>query len=268
MSDTQTKDNIGKQRKRPTKSYEMLLLREVDACCPICHKYLFYNKGNQLRNKYEIAHIYPFSAKPEEEILLSGLERLSDDLDSIKNLIILCRDCHKFFDQPRTAEGYLEMVELKKRLIQNTNVKDNRYNSTINEQMSVIINEIQNYDDDKLDDLPQLSLSIKTIDEKVSDNGDSSINNILKRNIKTNVTYYYTLIEDLLKQANSREIDSAEEISMRVKLYYIELKRKGINQKESFNFLVDWLHQMTGSKCRTTSEIIISYFVQHCEVFE
>lgn len=254
-------------RKKIAKHWEQLLFSEVNSCCPVCLKFLCYEtETNQMRGLYEIAHIYPFSPRPDEEILLRGLERLSDDVDSNDNLILLCRDCHKKFDNPRTIAGYIKMVDLKKKIIKNNSVNYDMYKSQITYQMSIIIDRIKNIDDDDIEQ--PLNLSAKALNEKIFIKGDKSISNTLRRQIQNNVTYYYQIIESCLRESNFRELDSAEEIAIKIRLYYLTLKRDGMNQSECFKYITEWLYKMTDSNCRTTSEIIVSYFIQHCEIFE
>nr|WP_277399219.1 HNH endonuclease signature motif containing protein [Escherichia coli] len=70
--------------------------------------------GKRKIKLYEVAHIYPFSPREEEKELLKDEQRLCDDVDSEDNLIALCRDCHKLFDNPRTIEGYRDNVRYQK----------------------------------------------------------------------------------------------------------------------------------------------------------
>ena len=53
-------------RKRATENLESIFLDEVHSLCPICGKYLLEEKNGKTVKKYEIAHIYPLSPKPEQ----------------------------------------------------------------------------------------------------------------------------------------------------------------------------------------------------------
>ena len=50
--------------------------------------------------------------------MLKDEERLSKDVNSLDNVIAVCRICHKKFDTPRTIEEYRSWVRLKKKLLQ------------------------------------------------------------------------------------------------------------------------------------------------------
>ncbi|MFQ2044281.1 ABC-three component system protein [Aeromonas veronii] len=52
-----------------------------------------------------------------------------------------------------------------------------------------------------------------------------------------------------------------------VKTYYIKLKKQGLNQTQIFSALTDWLKNSTSHKNSEAAEILVSYFVQNCEVY-
>jgi len=60
---------------------------------------------------------------------------------------------------------------------------------------------------------------------------------------------------------------TTETISSQIKTHFLLLKKQGINQKEIFEAMVTWLQKQTRQDSREASEIIISYFIQNCEIF-
>src|SRR6185312_9521489 len=105
------------KRKTYSAADENAFTTEVDGKCPLCGKALFYKKGKSSFKGYEIAHIYPLNAKPEEVQELKDEERLSSDLNAFQNLIALCVECHNKFDKPRTAVEYRRLGAIKRSLI-------------------------------------------------------------------------------------------------------------------------------------------------------
>ena len=104
-------------RKKYTENQYIILFNEVDGLCPICSIKLIYEKADKLNKRVNLAHIYPHSSTPEEKKLLENVERLSDDVDNIKNIIWLCPNCHEKFDKPRTLEGYNKILNIKKKIL-------------------------------------------------------------------------------------------------------------------------------------------------------
>ena len=97
---------------------KMLLFNEVNGHCPICGEKLTHKKRDKIIRTFEVAHIYPANPRPDEVELLKDEERLSNDVNSLDNVLAVCRICHKKFDTPRTVEEYRSWVRLKKALIQ------------------------------------------------------------------------------------------------------------------------------------------------------
>ena len=117
-------------RKKYTENQYIILFNEVDGLCPICSIKLIYEKADKLNKRVNLAHIYPHSSTPEEKKLLENVERLSDDVDNIKNIIWLCPNCHEKFDKPRTLEGYNKILNIKKKILQKREIEEGVSNAT------------------------------------------------------------------------------------------------------------------------------------------
>ena len=129
---------MGDNRRIFSDNEKMVLFNEVDGRCPICGKTLTNIKNKQIVKMIEVAHIYPANPLPEEVELLKDEERLSDDINSLDNVIAVCRICHKKFDTPRTVEEYRSWVRLKKKLLQDAKLKDTYALFNIEEEIKVL----------------------------------------------------------------------------------------------------------------------------------
>ena len=109
------------KRREFSDNEKMLLYNEVNGRCPICGGVLVYTKNGKINKSFEVAHIYPANPRSEEEELLKNEERLSDDVNDLKNVIAVCRICHKKFDTPRTGEEYRTWVRLKRNFFKKLN---------------------------------------------------------------------------------------------------------------------------------------------------
>ena len=81
---------MSNNRKKFTENDNLILYSEVEGMCPLCPNTLMYEKNDQNRKNYEIAHIYPLNPKADEIKLLKDQERLSTDPNDLKNQICLC----------------------------------------------------------------------------------------------------------------------------------------------------------------------------------
>ncbi len=248
------------KRKKPSENMGLVLFDEVSGVCPKCTKPLMKKNNNQFIKIFEIAHIYPNSPLPHEVELLKDEERLSEDIDHENNLIALCRDCHKIFDNPRTAEGYREMVAVKKELQRLSNLKKGWFDNVVDEEINKIVASLASFPGDAFE---ELSLEALMVDAK----SDETLNGLVKLKIKNNIKYFYSDIKYKFSELDRAKPYTSDTIYSQVKTYYLKLKRQGLDQTQIFSALTDWLKNSTDSKNTEVSEIMVSFFVQNCEVY-
>lgn len=252
-------------RKTISKYDELQLFSEVDGVCPNCTTILIGNKSGKKRKDYEMAHIYPLNPKPEELVILKDVEKLNTDSNHPDNLICLCLKCHNEFDNPRTLEEYLKLFSKKKKLINLFKEKSYWTNSNIENEIFQLIDFLANEDTD-LEDEDILNYDPKTIDDKTN----SSITKLTKRKIHINVQEYFNKVKNKFRDLDKLQPGTTETISIQIKQHYLLLKKNDPtkNQKELFDAMTNWLNKRTQNISYESSEIIISYFVQNCEIFE
>lgn len=248
------------KRKKPTENMGLVLFDEVGGICPKCTKPLMRKSKGQMTKIFEIAHIYPNSPRPHEIVLLKKEERLSEDVDDESNLIALCRDCHKVFDNPRTIEGYCEMISIKKELQRISNLKKSWFDNSIDAEINKVIASLVSFSGEALEGL---SLEAITVDSK----SDETLNGLVKLKIKNNVKYFYSDIKLKFSELDKAEPYTSDMIYSQVKTYYLKLKKQNLDQTQIFSALTDWIKNSTDCKNTEVSEILVSFFVQNCEVY-
>lgn len=252
---------MSNKRKNYTPNQYTILYNEVDGLCPLCSIKLIYEKANKLSKRVNLAHIYPHSPTEEEKKLLANVEKLSDDVDNIKNIIWLCPNCHEKFDKPRTLEGYNKLLNIKKMLLQKREIQEEFNNYQIEEDIKRILNILA--EDNSNDDEVILEYDPKTIDSKLN----KTINNLTKRKIKNYVRDFFHIVKKEFQNIDSIKTTKSTLIATQVKVFYLKAMDKNVNQEDIYNYLVDWLDKKT-SVSLDASSIVISYFVQNCEVFD
>ena len=251
-------------RKKITENPKLLLFAEVNGYCPTCPNQLIYEKNKKKFKRFEIAHIYPLNPTKIELELLKNEEKLDADPNSLNNLICLCVDCHTKFDKPRTVIEYQNLVSIKKKLISRNLEKEVWNNTTLEKEIFDIIELLSDQDFDfSTDDI--LSYNPKTIDAKT----DNTITYLTKRTIHRNVQDYYSLIKNKFSELDKIAPLTTETISSQIKSHYLTLSKQQIDksQKDTFDAMVSWLSKRTNQHSNEASEIIISYFIQNCEIF-
>lgn len=247
-------------RKSGTDNQDMYLYEEVEGVCPKCTDPLMYEKNRQMRKQFQKAHIYPLNPTKDELIILNGVEKLSSDVNHLDNLIALCSKCHGQFDNPRTLEGYLEMLELKSRLIRETKSKNVWGDFSLEVEIRLVIESIAF--DESLDYEEEIEYDPIAIDAKT----DDTISPLTKRKIKGDVTQYFSIVKQKLKEVDSLKQSASDIISSQVKTYYLKMKSIHSDQQSIYEEMIRWLHKKTNSKSYDASSIVVSFFIQNCEV--
>lgn len=246
-------------RKGYGENFDLLLFEEVDGVCPKCTTSLIVDKNGRKIKRFEKAHIYPLNPRSDEVSLLENEERLSIDVNAYENLLALCNGCHDIFDNGRTVEEYREMVAIKKALLRHGRSKRTWSEYPLEQDIANIIEELS------VDDIvfeEDLALDPKQIDRKA----DGTLKPLTKRKIKRDVEYF-KFIQEKLKAIDSIEPTRSELIAQQIKSYYIKLEGIYATQEEIYYEMAKWLSKKTKSSNEQASSIVISFFVQNCEVF-
>lgn len=239
-----------------------ILLPEVNGRCPLCGKYpLSQEKNGRILKNYEVAHIYPHSPTKEQLKVLQGVPR-ADDIESLDNVILLCKDCHSKQDFHTTVEDYTNLFNIKKRLQNNAISREKLSNNNIDESILNIIYSLKNL---KKADLKPLDLKMEPlkISQKVKDDF------LLLDAIKDKVLRYYRFIQEQFQILEGYSSNNFETVASQIRTAYLKANSSGISQEEVFNQLVSWLENINSeTSSNIACQIIIAFFVQDCEVFD
>lgn len=249
-------------RTQITENLDLLHIQEVNGYCPLCGKNLLVKKGKRVNKQYQIAHIYPNSPRKSQERELSGLERLGENCESFDNKVVLCKNCHGYYDDHTTKEEYLKILELKKNLLEKSNVRDHISSDELEEELIEIIEEIIMVGDE---DLRKVELRYKGM--KISKKLDDS-NSLLRRKIERNVSLYYGFIKEAFQNMEDEGKKKFNLIAAEFKTAFIKSSYESKDKQVIFDVLVEWVNSQVSSKSHEACEIIVSFFVQNCEVFD
>ncbi|MGE7185585.1 ABC-three component system protein [Peribacillus sp. NPDC006672] len=248
-------------RRNPTDNESAMLLSEVENLCPLCSITLMYEKSGQKKKRFEAAHIYPLNPTSIEAEILKGEERLHEDVNHLNNFIALCRRCHKQFDHPRTVEEYRKLYNLKKMLIARAEARDKYHDYQIELEIKQIIFKL--IEDSHEGNFSALGMNALKLDEK----SDDTLTGITKRKIRNDITDYYIYIREQFTLLDKQEPDSFELIASQIRTFYLKLKKTETSQQTVYEQLTEWLSKKTENSTKDACGIIISFFIQNCEVF-
>lgn len=252
------------KRKDYTPAQNIALTCQVSGVCPLCTEPLFHTKKGKSYKAYEIAHIYPLNPSPEEIELLKDEEKLSDDVNDEKNVIPLCESCHGKLDKFRTAEEYRLLVQLKKGLLERSYQELLWKQFGIESELISIIESLYELDITEIDNSVDISYDPKTINDKTN----QSISRPTVRKIRNNVTDYYSFIKSQIAILDKSNAEFSNLVSLQIKTFYTKQKQQQISQQAVFDNIVKWIQMKTKPQSKDGAEIITSFFIQNCEVFE
>ena len=89
----------------------------------------------------------------------------------------------------------------------------------------------------------------------------------LQRKVLFDVTTLYEAVKDILDRLSGEDRLNTERFAKSIRKMFLEAEDKLSSQSDIYNLLVDNMYNKIGHKHKEECEIIISYFVQNCEVF-
>jgi hypothetical protein len=250
-------------RRSYTQAEELALTTQVEGYCPLCGESLFYVKRAKSHKGYDLAHIYPLNPKPEEVTELGSVILLNANVNHPDNIIPLCTDCHTRFDKPRTREEYEHLAAVKRELVERARQREIMNDFPLDEDIRRIISRLHDInigDSDSSD----LALEAKSLDDKF----DDSLPKPTRQKIRHAVTDYYQHVRREFRELELQTPAASQLIYSQVRAFYLKHKRLGLPQSAIFRNVVEWVERTTSPSTREAAEIVASFFVQNCEVFE
>lgn len=231
--------NIKKKEKQIN---ELPFLEEVKNCCPLCHTSLIKNLKNNCSTNFEVVLI-------TNDLSLSEFN---------ENKIALCKKCANEYLSEYTKEKQNVLIKIKTDLLNEQNIQEQILNQQLEEQILEVIEKLQIFDGNyKLEKKRLPTLKIK---QKVEPQNFTLINEV-----ENHVTIYYRFIEELFAESNSYK---KVKIHISNVFNILELETNG-NQKEIYTKIANWIMQKLNlnDKYELSCKIIVSFFIQNCEVF-
>ena len=246
-------------RKNYNEIEKNILFQQVHGLCPLCQKPLYYEKNGKIEKLYELAHIYPLNPSPEVERLLEDEPKLFiNSCNELDNIIPLCANCHTMQDKPMTIESYRILYKIKLHLVENEKVINMYASYPMEEELVEIVEKMCSYDvnyDGKLE------YNLMNIDTKIPDE------RVLNNKVKFDVSQYYLLLKKLFADNNKSKPNSFELIANQVKSFYLSISGVCKNKNDIYNHIATWMQGKFNGGSLEAYEIIVSFFIQDCEVF-
>lgn len=246
------------KRKTITDNQNQLFLAEVGGLCPLCAKELMVKHKTKYVKHYEIAHIYPCNPTNND---LKVLETVSppDDTEAYENKIALCLECHASYDTDKTLEEYNQLCLLKDKLLSESKLKSLFADYPLESEISKILTTLSETEDDSFRGQTLKAKALR-IAQKI---GDTTT--LFCSRVSNYVSKYFLLVQKMLKELGTESFDC---IALQIKNFYTKCKSETSDKRLIYDKIVDWVKAKSGSNDVDACEIVVSYFIQNCEVFD
>ena len=238
-----------------------ILYNQVNGICPICQKKLHYEKDAKENKGFQVAHIYPLNpTTKEKEILKNEIKLFEKDPNQLSNVIALCNNCHSYIDNPTTVETYQKLYSIKKNCLKTEKVIELYSSYKIENEIISIIDKLSN----GLGEEPEkIEYRLMTIDEKIENS-----HALLKKKVKYDVAEYYLYIRKLFSEMEKENTGIFDLIAGQIRAFYLNISMYLKDQEEIYEYISKWLYERLNIGSIEACRIVVSFFIQNCEVFK
>ncbi len=217
----------------PNDLHLMTLLTETGGKCHMCTKPLAY-----IKNGREVYH--------------GEIVEILEDED-----VVLCVSCARDAQTLTDAEKH-ELLNSKRELENRIIALESISHINLEKQIESVLREIDGIEDTG-------NLGLKNAPVKVE---DKILEPRLKDKAVFHVTRMYEAVNSALDRMSGENKLNVNKFAKNIRRVYEDTSETISSQSEIYNILVEWLYEKSGYKYKEACEIIISYFVQRCEVFD
>ncbi len=193
-----------------------------------------------------------------------GIKKEGNDINYAKVVrlsetdeVVLCVECEREI-QSASEEEKLALLSDKRDLENLIIARDATSRYTIERQIEQVLREVNLMD---VTDDTQLKIEPVKVENKITEKR-------LKDRVLFDVRQLYEGVNDSLYRLAGENRLNVDKFAKNVRRMYEDASESHISQSEIYYLLVETLFEKTGRKYRGACEIIISYFVQRCEVFD
>ena len=238
------KDAAIKQSAKLKQNYGDTLLRESHSyCCfPGCAKPLYKEILGRTQWVYEVVLIDR-----------NGNEEIS-------NLLAACPDCHATYLLDNDSKQMKSLLSVKNVISKATLADIAIGDIKIEQGLATALEKIKKLN---VQELVKATLDPAKIEDKIDPKKEPG----LYMTSRNQVTSYYPKVREILRNYDKRGVLDYEELQEQMKGLYRKLKKKNLSQMEIFERITSKIQTSTRHES-IFCQIIVSYFVQNCEVFD
>lgn len=194
-----------------------------------------------------------------------------------ENLIALCPACHARYLAERKSSTRGKMLAFLQNKKQELMIRDTARSVLPRYEIEAGVDRLLRKIQDDLielteEDLKALRLNYDPVKVRQKIPADTREQRILLKKVLRNVQENYNLVDNNLKNLNKEQVIRQRVFSAQIKNLFIDFDEttvdgEPLSQTVIFDNLVRWLHENTDEDLEVCA-IVISYFIQSCEVFD
>ncbi|WP_412759293.1 ABC-three component system protein [Niallia taxi] len=166
-----------------------------------------------------------------------------------------------YYDDNKTKHEYLRLIETKKKLLNLANARVSASHQDIEDEIILVIDALSTTNQRTLKRIELETKALK-VSRKIDDN-----HKILRYKVETYVCIYFNFIKETFRNLEASGQINFNIIASEIKTSFLKCEREITNKSDIFASLVNWLHSRVSNSSYEACEVIVSYFVQNCEVF-
>ena len=171
--------------------------------------------------------------------------------------IIVCADCERVI--PSFDEDKLSTLAKKQSDAGALNaVRDDVACEKLDDEIESVLRMVHDLD---ISDKTRLKYDPINVDKKISDIR-------LRERIRGDVLTLFGGVNDVLERLSGEHVFDTAKFARQIKRAFEDTRDSGLSQRQVYDLLVEKLNVKSGGQYKTACEVIISYFVQRCEVFD
>lgn len=237
-------------------------IQETDCKCALCGKRLIKMSSGKVAYICRVTRITPSSLDSTEVNALKkeGIEL--PEAGSADDFIALCPNCNEGYLASSDKDSVKHLLEIKRTMQKRNAAADRLGNCDIEEEIEAVLERLCVLDPREIE--ANLRLGALALKDKIEDSEP-----LLKDRIGADVARYYKFVEDGFRRMSEvHGISFNRTIAAQVQMAYLALSSSDNSQNAIYEALVDWLHEKVPNSERIACGIVISFFVQNCEVFD
>ena len=237
-------------------------VQETNCCCALCGRKLIKMTSKGTSYTCDVVKITPSSLSSLEINDFAKEGVVLPEPGSADDFIALCPNCSKEYQASFDKNSVKRLLGIKQSLQRRALAAARLGECDLDEEIEGVLKNLYTLVPEETE--ANLRLDALALKDKIADSEP-----LLRDRIRTDVARYYRFIEDSLgRLSEDSGFGFDRTIAAQVQIAYLTASSAGGDQSDVYEALVDWLNDKAPACKRTACEIVISFFVQNCEVFD